>query len=311
MSPEIKAGLFTYSGAGFLYAGETRCSSATITRRLSNSSQLSVKWLKAQLAHYAIKPLAGTKDELETRLRQALREGKIRAQPIQLKDLERGLRVVHEARPGRRTAGKAKRATNRKSAAMPLRPTKVGGNPPMAKKMVPAAATPEQTDASAMSSKSPRRPAESFADKVLGTYMLACPTIQSGWPAYCSDGNMYVQVFRDVRDPVGGIVAEFDLGLVQGLAKLDWIPACKRSRVPFTWSGEVGHERLVQFGENRGEIEFAREGIRIKGSLVGVEPAGEVRWEGRKTSPDPRTREVNWNAYTPAQFERRTQMRWG
>jgi len=92
-----QAGAFTYSGStGLLYNGERRCTQAQLQERLSKPATLNVKFLKAQLAHYAITPLSGTKLELEAKVRNAVAEGRMRLQPKGMKEMEKGLKESWE-----------------------------------------------------------------------------------------------------------------------------------------------------------------------------------------------------------------------
>lgn len=60
--------------------------------------KLTGKWCKAQLAHYGIKPLSGSKQELERRLRVAYNEGLLKKQPLEMKLLEKYMRAEWRAK---------------------------------------------------------------------------------------------------------------------------------------------------------------------------------------------------------------------
>ncbi|PUU78826.1 hypothetical protein B9Z19DRAFT_1064690 [Tuber borchii] len=60
--------------------------------------KLAGKWCKAQLAHYGIKPLSGSKPELERRLWVAYNEGLLKKQPFETKLLEKYMKAEWRAK---------------------------------------------------------------------------------------------------------------------------------------------------------------------------------------------------------------------
>ena len=290
--PHPTAGKFAYTSAGFLYDSETRNTQAAILKRLKSPDQVTVKWLRSQLAHYALKPLAGNKDELEARLRRGIEENKVKMQPKEMRDLEKGLKAAAEARRPGATKGagvekkRTEKATPPPSAAQRKKDAAILGAaskilaeaasthkkpavPP--KKVSPAA--PKKAAAPVKKETPPlpknktvrpptppppkvQKPRIAFADRILGTYQL---NYQG-----CSELVLY----RKETSITGTL--ELDGRLVQIL--LEWIPLAKQSKVPFScYTGETGD---IEFRVLKGGA------VRIKGRVAGVDWAGFKNAEG-------------------------------
>ncbi|RPB03097.1 hypothetical protein L873DRAFT_1841412 [Choiromyces venosus 120613-1] len=104
MIEPIKSGSFTYTHpGGLLNSSVPRADKKTLNHYLNPvrpprkqtwvPPKLTGKWCKAQLAHYGIKPLSGSKQELEARLRVAWVEGLLKKQPLEMKLLEKYMRA--------------------------------------------------------------------------------------------------------------------------------------------------------------------------------------------------------------------------
>jgi hypothetical protein len=301
MSSTITAGKFTYSSLGLLYELEPRCTQTAITKRLSTGEQVNVRWLKAQLAHYGLKPLTGTKDELEARLKKAVTEGKVKAPPKDMKEMEKGLKAAFEARSGAgkskvekkkpaaaaagkkeiitttttvtttttlahaATAKKKSVATSAKKKEAALSSALAAASKVPASKPAAAKAAAKPKAAPAPSPAAASKPRVSFADQLLGTYTVTTPT----FPNYSSS----LKLFRHATEPK--LSGTLDLGgcQVRAAITLDWLPMAKQSRVPFS-----------EGGVNMGEMEFSvMKGIaKVKGK-VHTRMWGEVEWSGVKT----------------------------
>ncbi|KAG0135451.1 hypothetical protein HOY82DRAFT_536750 [Tuber indicum] len=109
MIEPIKSGSFTYTHpGGLLNSNVPRADKKTLNHYLNPvrparkqtwvPPKLTGKWCKAQLAHYGIKPLSGSKQELEKRLRAAYNEGLLKKQPLEMKLLEKYMRAEWRAK---------------------------------------------------------------------------------------------------------------------------------------------------------------------------------------------------------------------
>ena len=109
MIEPIKSGSFTYTQpGGLLNSNVPRADKKTLNHYLNPvrpprkqtwvPPKLTGKWCKAQLAHYGIKPLSGSKQELEKRLRVAYNEGLLKKQPLEMKLLEKYMRAEWRAK---------------------------------------------------------------------------------------------------------------------------------------------------------------------------------------------------------------------
>jgi len=312
-SASITAGKFTYSSSGLLYELEPRCTQAAILKRLLTPDQVNVKWLKAQLAHYMLKPLTGTKDELEARLKGGITAGKVKQQPKDMRDMEKGLKAAWEARGGSKPHAKkvekvekvekkpalkkgAPKGTKKDAALMAaLKEANIAAPKPAAaaKNTAKKTTKPEKKGAKAEAktnskpgpapTKAPTvsKPRTAFVDQVLGAYSLTCPVISS------PSSSLSLRIFRSVLDPER-IHGEIDLGgIVEAVFRLDWVPMAKSSKVPFTWTGRIGD---IVLHDNKGEMDFsvAKTGLRVKGRFEGrfegnVPGLGsEVSWTGTR-----------------------------
>jgi len=290
-SSTITAGKFSFSELGLLYDLEPRCTQSVILKRLLTPDQISVKFLRAQLAHYSLK-LSGNKDELEARIKKAITDGNLKSQPKELKEMEKGLKAAFEARGGGKDKGKVdkkkkapaagkgketttmKKETLAKTTSAPTTtkkepPAKRGSTATTAKKKDAAlhaaiAAATRRSNPSPNALKASPKPRIAFADNLLGTYTVTCDT----FPTYSSTLNLY----RHSIEPK--ITGSIDLGegTIHALCTLDWLPMAKQSRVPFSGGG------------HKGEMEFSvgKGGMRVKGRIEGG-PWGEVEWIGVKT----------------------------
>ncbi|KAA8903094.1 hypothetical protein FN846DRAFT_954509 [Sphaerosporella brunnea] len=287
----ITAGKFTFSSLGLLYELEPRCTQAAITKRFSTPDQVNVRWLKAQLSHYGLKPITGTKDELEARLKRALAEGKLKGQPKELKDLEKGLKAAFEARSGvvgkkdkveKKPAAPAKKemkvtttttkiTTKTTTVSTEAAKKKSTATAPKKKDAAVASALAAANKVSAKAAKAlastptaSSKPRVAFADQLLGAYTVTSPT----FPSFdCS-----LNLFRHSTEPK--ITGTLDLGRqVRATCTLDWLPMAKQTRVPFSDYGEkLG---VMDFSINKGVV-------KVKGTIE-TRMWGEVEWSGVKT----------------------------
>ncbi|KAF8249519.1 hypothetical protein K440DRAFT_620899 [Wilcoxina mikolae CBS 423.85] len=286
-SSTITAGKFSYSELGLLYDLEPRCTQSAILKRLLTPDQVSLKFLKAQLAHYSLK-LSGNKDELEARLKKAITDGNLKSQPKELKDMEKGLKAAFEARGGGKdkgkvekkkktsAAGKGKETTTAKTAGAPI--TAKTGPPATIKRATTAkkkdaalhaaiAAATRRSHPTPLTPKASPKPRAAFADNLLGTYTVSCIT----FPSSASTLNLY----RHSLEPKLAGSLNLGEGAIHALCTLDWLPMAKQSRVPFSGGG------------HKGEMEFSvgKGGVRVKGRIEGG-PWGEVEWMGVKAGAD-------------------------
>lgn len=288
----ITAGRFSFSEQGFLCDLEPRCTQAVILKRLVVTPELvSLKWLRSQLAHYALK-LSGNKDELEDRLKKAIGDGKLKTQPKEIRDMEKGLKAAFEARGG--GGGGKNRGKIEKKKAPAAAPSKAvaAAAADTAKKPAPAAKKKKKGDAALhaaiaaatrkshpsssaassvsssarpMGSTAPKQPRVSFADNLLGTYAVSC----SSFPY--SDSSL--RLYRHSLEPKLAGALDLGDGTVHAVCTLDWMPMAKQSRVPFSANGRKGE---MEFSVDKGVV-------RVKGKMESG-PWGEVEFVGLKGS---------------------------
>ena len=290
-SNTITAGKFSFSEQGFLCDLEPRCTQAMILKRLVVSpEQVSLKWLRSQLAHYALK-LSGNKDELEDRLKKAIRDGKLKTQPKELREMEKGLKTAYEARVGSSKNSRGKIEKKKAPAAAPSKAAATASSssstkrepPDVAKKPAPAkkkkkgdaalhaaiaAATRKSHPGPSLKPLGPTapKPRVSFADNLLGSYSVSCSSFLN------SDSSL--NLYRHSLEPKLTGALDLGDGTIHALCTLDWMPMAKQSRVPFSADGRKGE---MEFSVDKGVV-------RVKGKIEGG-PWGEIEFVGLKKTP--------------------------
>jgi len=303
----ITAGKFSYSSLGLLYDLEPRCTQAVILQRLRNSGQVNVRWLKGQLAHYGLKPLTGTKDELEARLVRAINEGKVKQQPKEMREMERGLKAAFDARLPSSGGGGGGGGGGQKAAEKPRPKTKVEKPQPKPKassepktkvqkplpkpKIVSAPrppATAKRSSASAGVARQstaapgtakglpakPKPPPAPVADKPKAPSKPRVPFAEQLIGSYTIECRTFPidPSTLDLDRSAQSLSGRLDLGgRIVSATRLEWMPMAKQSRVPFT-------------GDFPGEMEFkiAKGEVKVKGK-ISTQRWGEVEWSGVKT----------------------------
>jgi len=261
-----------------------------------------VKWLKAQLAHYELKPLSGTKADLEARLKKAVTDGKVRAQPKEMQEMEKRLRRTMVKQLGRefeaRGEKKEKRVKVEKEKQVKVEKEKRAKVEKVKKEKTPAAAKRKDLPLKAtamtkykiskpLSGKSPigkprprqpvtkptPKPRPTFAEKLLGCYTVSCPTFSG----HTSDFQLHLYQ-QSERIIIGKLSLP---GFIDVHGSLNWVPMAKQSRVPCTWRGTICGTAVEG---NRGEMEFrsGKFGVKVKGKVEGVREYGEIGWTAVK-----------------------------
>ncbi|KAF8535208.1 hypothetical protein BDD12DRAFT_856402 [Trichophaea hybrida] len=287
MSTSTTVQKFTYTTSGLLYDLEPRCTQSTILKRFLSPDKLTVRWLRAQLAHYALKPLSGTKSDLEARLKKAVTDGKVRMQPAEMRELEKRLKAEFEGRGGGGGTGKKGKVEKKVKKSL-TSAAKIKGRAAL-KTAMPASAKTKQPSQKPLTVKRsipkplprnlatnpPPKPRTPFITKLLGHYTVTCPTFSG----HTSDFSLCLY-----RQSERIVVGELSLhGFIDAHASLDWVPMAKQSRVPCTWRGNICGTSIE---ETRGEMEFSagKAGVRVKGKIEGVRGFGEIGWTGVKSA---------------------------
>lgn len=297
-APHPTSGKFSFSSVGLLYESEPRSTQAAILRRLLSPDQVTVKWLKSQLAHYAIKPLSGTKEELEARLKEAVKEGKVKLQPKEMREMEKGLKTAFEARGmgGKKApVGRVEKKSGAGAKKTPVpekayaKKTAVPEKPTAAQKKKGAAllAAANLIIAQNKERSKPKKPAPAVK-KPAPVVKKPAPVVKKkstpppppppkqrisfadrlvGTYTLNYPGSSTLQLYRESQDLTGRLVLCGSTARIS----LDWVPMAKQSRVPFSCDSGEG-----------GEMEFrvVKGGVKVKGKIEGVEWEGVKREDG-------------------------------
>lgn len=321
----IKSGSFTYSHpGGLLNSGVPRADRKTLNAHLNPvrpprkqtwmPPKLTGKWCKAQLAHYGIKPLSGSKQELEARLREAFNDGLLKKQPLEMKLLEKYMRAEwrakkesgdhHQSSGGYGKHGCASYNPNQSQSQYQYATGKVieddidekdhtiiiksepGGRlatcSTTATSSTPSTATSSSSSSSCAKGPKRRPGSPAFTKKhVFGTWDVTCPDIQRRWENF---EELTLTLFQDLDSL--SVVGELDLGVLDGFLKLKSYPSAKHPTTSFTWVGtttgaaatdrdeEEEEEEEKEVQRGQGEIVFFDRGLKAKGWFDAIGDVG-------------------------------------
>lgn len=316
----IKSGSFTYSlPGGFLNCGVPRADKKALANYLNpvrptrNSQnwtppKLTGKWCKAQLAHYGIKPLAGSKSELETRLRVAEHDGLLKKQPAEMKLLEKYMKKEWKAKKDE-SDKRVKREIEDDGGddydGVYVKADFDGNVNVKTEKIELDDDAGEGTSKIKIVSQK-RKPAgtkvttTAFSKKhILGTWDVTCPEIQTGW---ASTDRLTMVLFQDIES--SSVVGELIFGVMEGVFKLKSNPSTKNPVVEFYWAGTVGEEDEIQLREREGEMRFYNRGEKARGSFECIKGIGQnVEFEAVKIGDMPIRGRVDFGRYGEDYYE--------
>lgn len=304
----IKSGSFTFSfPSGLLNTGVPRADKKMLSHYLHpvqparkhqfkywTPPRLTGKWCKAQLSHYGIKPLAGSKTELEQRLREAEENGLLKKQPAEMRLLEKYMKKEWKAK---KDEADAKLRLRLKQDAeeddgeeggffkmdinfgeVDVKKEKGDGKQGIGKRRVPGT----KITTTAFSKKN-----------ILGTWDVSCPEIQTGW---ASTGGLTMVLFQDIES--NSVVGELIFGAMEGVLRLKSNPSTKSPAVTFRWAGAVRGEEETQLGERDGEMRFYSRGEKARGSFGRIKGIGrDVEFDAVKVGNTPIKGRVDFSSY--------------
>ncbi|RPB16692.1 hypothetical protein P167DRAFT_570457 [Morchella conica CCBAS932] len=305
----IKNGSFSYSPTdGFLNNGVPRADKKTLRQYLHPvrpyrqqqtwaPPKVTGKWCKAQLAHYGVKPLMGSRAELEARLRAAHAAGLLAKQPAEVKVMEKYMRK--EWRAGceewaRRV--KSEKKDEGDGSGVPVK-FEVGAAADVKNESSMDGAGGLQLDGEVpmVDVKKERKQTNTtaFSKKhVLGTWDVSCPDIQANW---ARTESLTILLFQDIES--NSVVGEIIFGAMEGVLKLRTNPSTRNPRVGFDWAGVAG-DGGAQAAEKEGEIRFYNRGERAHGRFQCIEGVGRgVEFEAVKVRELPIRGKVDFLRY--------------
>lgn len=304
----IKSGSFTFSfPGGLLNTGVPRADKKTLSHYLHPvrpmrkqqlkdwaPPKLTGKWCKAQLSHYGIKPLAGSKAELEQRLREAEENGLLKKQPAEIRLLEKYMKKEWKAKKDE--ADEKLRLRLKQDAEED--DGEGGGFVKMDIDFGEASVKKEKRDEK-QGVRKRRAPGTkvtttAFSKKnILGTWDVSCPEIQTGW---ARTGNLTMVLFQDTES--NSVVGELIFGAMEGVLRLKSNPSTKSPAVAFRWVGAVGGEEETQLGERDGEMRFYSRGEKARGSFGSIKGIGrDVEFDAVKVGSTPIRGRVDFGNY--------------
>lgn len=312
----IKSGSFTFSfPGGLLNTGVPRADKKMISRYLHPvpptrkyqlkdwvPPKLTGKWCKAQLSHYGIKPLAGTKAELEQRLREAEENGLLKKQPAEMKLLEKYMKKEWTAKKDEADAKLRMRLQedaeedDGEDGSYMRRDIDFGTDNVKEEKFVDQAGFYGDGEKVIRKCRAPgtKVTTTAFSKKnILGTWDVSCPDIQRSW-ARASDLTMVL--FQDIE--TNSVVGELIFGAMEGVLRLKSNPSTKSPVVAFYWAGAVGGEDETQLEQRDGEMRFYNRGEKARGSFGSIGGIGrDVEFEAVKVGSTPIRGRVDFDRY--------------
>lgn len=317
----IKSGSFTFSFPdGFLNTGVPRADKKALLHYLNPTPptrkhqlkewappKLTGKWCKAQLAHYGIKPLAGSKTELEKRLREAEQSGLLKKQPAEMKLLEKYMKKEWKAKKDE--AEKKLKLRLKQDAeeddgqdddgAVYIKADIDFGGKVKKEQAINLIDFGEGNPKGVKVTRKRRAPGAkvtttAFSKKnILGTWDVSCPDIQTGWTR---TEQLTMVIFQDTDS--SSVVGKLVFGVMEGVFRLKTNPSTKNPLVAFYWAGTVGEEDGTQSGEMGGEMRFYNRGENAKGSFECIKGIGRnVEFDAVKVSNMPVTGKVDFDKY--------------
>lgn len=314
----IKSGSFTFSlPAGLLNTGMPRADKKTLVHYLHPvrptrkhqlkdwaPPKLTGKWCKAQLSHYGIKPLAGSKVELEQRLREAEKSGLLKKQPAEMKMLEKYMKKEWKAKMDEAEAKLKMRLKQDaeeddgedgvyvKTDIDFGADGKVGGV--KEEKFVDLAGEGNPKGTRRHRALGTKVTTTAFSKKnILGTWDVSCPDVQTGWK---HTENLTMVLFQDIES--NSVVGELIFGVMEGVLRLESNPSTKNPVVAFYWAGMVGEEDGIQLRERNGEMRFYDRGEKAKGSFGCIKGIGlDVEFDAVKVGNTPIKGRVDFKRY--------------
>lgn len=315
----IKSGSFTFwLPGGFLNTGVPRADKKTLSYYLNPTRptrkhqlkdwvppKLTGKWCKAQLAHYGIKPLSGSKAELEERLREAEQNGLLKKQPAEMKLLEKYMKKEWKAKKDdaekklkMRLKQDAEEDDGEGDGAGHMK-TDVEFDVDVKQEIIDLVGVDESNLKELKTARKRRMPGEkvtttAFSKKnILGTWDVSCPDIQTGW---ASTEGLTMILFQDAES--NSVVGELIFGAMEGVLRLKTNPSTKNPLVAFCWAGTVGEDDEVQSRERNGEVKFYDRGRKAKGSFECIKGIGQdVEFDAVKISDMPIRGRVDFDRY--------------
>ncbi|KAL7266468.1 hypothetical protein RUND412_010986 [Rhizina undulata] len=315
----IKSGSFSFSLPGGLrYAGERRATKKMLEQALNGASfkgdettpKLTGRWLKAQLAHYGIKPLCGSKNEMEERLREAFVAGKLKSQPKEIRVMEKGMKDLWLSKVEKRKEEPISSKQKKVSRKRKLENTE-------------NTETTADTAAAAIGNKHPAKPVRTPApahgkpavfkseqdtlslwteENILGIWNVSCPKLQQVWSGH-NLNMLNMTLFRDDKHP-NSIIGLLNFGLMEGVMRLVTSPSPTVSKVSFQWRGAVGEAGEIQSGENLGEIDFASGESKVKGSFARINGVGRyIQFEAIRKGMGMTAGRIDWDQFSEKAYE--------
>ncbi|KAI5851688.1 hypothetical protein DFP73DRAFT_629113 [Morchella snyderi] len=294
----IKNGSFTYSPpTGLLNSGIPRADKKALRQHLHPVRPLRAaggewappritgRWCKAQLAHYGVRPLMGSRAEVEARLRAAHAAGRLAKQPPEVRVMEKYMR--REWRAGCAAAaaggvvgggGAVGEGGVKREGGVGVKDEGGGGVG------VGVGVAPGGVEVKREERRRGAGAAAAFSKKhVLGTWDVSCPAMQAGGGGDgdgAAAGGLTILLFQDIES--SSVVGEIIFGAaMEGVLRLRTNPSARNPRVGFDWAGVVAAAAAAGEGEGELGAQAERGSGSGSGRERGREREGEIRFYSR------------------------------